>query len=167
VIAPIMTEPGGRAWRQTIFHPFALTARWARGTVLRLELDSPTYETERFGEVPVLDAVATHEPDTGEVVLFVVNRDVSEPLDLQVDMTAFGDLQVIETWTVGGGADPYARNTADQPDRVRPVHLDVTVLDRNLSTRLPPVSWNAIRLTSADPDKVPVFGTASGQLLRD
>jgi len=84
-----------------------------------------------------------------------------------VDMTAFGDLQVIETWTVGGGGDPYARNTADEPDRVRPVHLDVTVLDRNLSTRLPPVSWNAIRLTSADPDKVPVFGTASGQLLRD
>ena len=35
VIAPIRTEPGGPAWRQTIFHPFALTARLARGTVLR------------------------------------------------------------------------------------------------------------------------------------
>src|SRR5690625_6901617 len=31
VIAPIMTEPGGRSWRQTIFHPFALTARHAAG----------------------------------------------------------------------------------------------------------------------------------------
>ena len=31
VIAPIMTEPGGPAWRQTIFHPFALTARLAKG----------------------------------------------------------------------------------------------------------------------------------------
>ena len=28
VIAPIMTEPGG-AWRQTTFHPFALTSRYA------------------------------------------------------------------------------------------------------------------------------------------
>ncbi len=27
VIAPIRTEPGGPAWRQTIFHPFALTSR--------------------------------------------------------------------------------------------------------------------------------------------
>ena len=26
VIAPIMTEPGGAAWRQTTFYPFALTA---------------------------------------------------------------------------------------------------------------------------------------------
>jgi len=146
VIAPIMTEPGGRAWRQTIFHPFALTARWARGTVLRLELDSPTYETERFGEVPVLDAVATHEPDTGEAVLFVVNRDLSEPLDLRVSVAALGDLHVVEARTVGGG-DPYARNTADEPERVRPVHLDATVLPHGtVATRLPPVSWSVVRL---------------------
>src|SRR5919112_4257346 len=32
VIAPIRTEPGDRAWRQTIFHPFAQAAAHARGT---------------------------------------------------------------------------------------------------------------------------------------
>ena len=31
VIAPIMTEPGGRSWKQTIFHPFAQASRYARG----------------------------------------------------------------------------------------------------------------------------------------
>src|SRR3954469_14243822 len=31
VIAPIGTEPGGPAWRQSVFDPFALTARHARG----------------------------------------------------------------------------------------------------------------------------------------
>jgi alpha-N-arabinofuranosidase len=146
VIAPIMTEPGGRAWRQTIFHPFALTARMARGTVLRLELDSPTYPTERFGDVPVLDAVATHDPDTGEAVVFAVNRDQAQPLDLRVDVAALGDLRVVESWTVGGG-DPYEKNSADQPDRVRPCHLDASLLpDGTLSTHLSPVSWSAIRL---------------------
>ena len=39
------TRTGGPAWRQTIFHPFALTARYARGTVLRTEPVSPRYET--------------------------------------------------------------------------------------------------------------------------
>ena len=34
VIAPIRTEPGGPAWRQSIFDPFAATARHARGDVL-------------------------------------------------------------------------------------------------------------------------------------
>ena len=29
VIAPIMTEPGGRSWKQTIFHPFAQASRYA------------------------------------------------------------------------------------------------------------------------------------------
>ena len=49
-IAPIMTEPGGAAWRQTIFYPFALTAAYARdGMVLRVEPESPTIETARYG----------------------------------------------------------------------------------------------------------------------
>ena len=43
VIAPIMTETGGPAWRQTIFHPFAHFSRLGRGRVLRAEIDSPTY----------------------------------------------------------------------------------------------------------------------------
>ena len=34
-IAPIMTETGGPAWRQTIFYPFAQMSRYGRGKVLR------------------------------------------------------------------------------------------------------------------------------------
>ena len=43
VIAPIMTETGGPAWRQTIFHPFQHFSRLGRGRVLRTEINSPTY----------------------------------------------------------------------------------------------------------------------------
>ena len=43
VIAPIMTETGGPAWRQTIFHPFSHFSRMGRGRVLRAEINSPTY----------------------------------------------------------------------------------------------------------------------------
>jgi len=35
VIAPIMTEPGGEAWRQTTFFPFSVTSRLAEGVVVR------------------------------------------------------------------------------------------------------------------------------------
>ncbi|HEX3995858.1 MAG TPA: alpha-L-arabinofuranosidase C-terminal domain-containing protein, partial [Acetobacteraceae bacterium] len=35
VIAPIMTEDGGPAWRQTIFYPFAQMSHFGRGRVLR------------------------------------------------------------------------------------------------------------------------------------
>ena len=39
VIAPIMTETGGPAWRQTIFYPFAHFSRMGRGRVLRTEVE--------------------------------------------------------------------------------------------------------------------------------
>ena len=42
VIAPIMTEPGGIAWRQTIFFPFALTSRLARGSLSNLSSAATT-----------------------------------------------------------------------------------------------------------------------------
>jgi alpha-N-arabinofuranosidase len=39
VIAPIMTETGGPAWRQTIFYPFADFSNLGRGNVLRATVD--------------------------------------------------------------------------------------------------------------------------------
>src|SRR6185312_16554630 len=50
VIAPIMTEPGGPAWRQTTFFPFAVTKRLASGEVIRPVIQTPAYGTERHGE---------------------------------------------------------------------------------------------------------------------
>jgi len=59
LIAPIMTEPGGPAWRQTTFFPFAIMSRLASGEVIRPVIEGPTYGTARHGEAPVIDAVAT------------------------------------------------------------------------------------------------------------
>ncbi|WP_425426472.1 alpha-L-arabinofuranosidase C-terminal domain-containing protein [Amycolatopsis australiensis] len=39
------TEPGGSAWRQTIFHRFALMRRHGRGVVLRPVITAPSYES--------------------------------------------------------------------------------------------------------------------------
>ncbi|QQQ78346.1 alpha-N-arabinofuranosidase [Saccharothrix sp. 6-C] len=146
VIAPIRSEPGGPAWRQTTFHPFALTSRLARGQVLRVETSSPTYSTQRFGDVPVVDSVATHDEETGDTVVFVVNRHRSEPVDLKVALAAFGDVEVAEAWTVHD-PDGSATNTEDDPDRVVPRPQTATIADGDLRVVLPPVSWTALRLT--------------------
>jgi alpha-N-arabinofuranosidase len=78
VIAPIRTQPGGASWRQTIFHPFALTSRHAAGEVLRIEPTTPSYETAKYGVVPLVDAVATHDVESRQTALFVVNRSVDQ-----------------------------------------------------------------------------------------
>jgi alpha-N-arabinofuranosidase len=146
-IAPIRAEPTGPAWRQSTFHPFALTSRLARGEVLQVNVRAPKYPTAKYGEVDTLDAVATHDGDTGEVSVFVVNRHLSEPAALDVRLRDLGaDLQVLEAWTVSD-VDSSAVNTQQDPDRVTPhTATSARVSDGALQVELPPVSWTAVRL---------------------
>lgn len=146
VIAPIMTEPGGPAWRQTTFFPFAITSRLARGEALQLKLESPTYVTARYGEVPLVDAVATHDTATGDSAVFLVNRSQDQPVTLTVDIAALGSVAVLESHTLADG-DVYAKNTLADRERVAPRANDTAVVeDGTLTVTLPPVSWTAIAL---------------------
>jgi alpha-N-arabinofuranosidase len=151
VIAPIRTEPGGPAWRQTIFHPFALTAAHARGRVLRVEPVAPRQETARYGDVPVLAATATYDAETGDVAIFAVNRDLAEPLALDVDLRGVPGLAVAEHVAIAED-DNTARNTQTAPDRVVPRRLDGARIDGDrLTAVLPPVSFNVVRLRKETP----------------
>lgn len=147
VIAPIMTEPGGPAWRQTTFFPFSITSRLAQGEALELKLDAPTYETKEYGEVALVDAVATHERETGRTAVFLVNRSQDEALTLTIDIaTLGGDLSVLEAHTLSDD-DVYAKNTLEDPERVAPRANDSVRIDGGeLTVTLPPVSWTAISL---------------------
>ncbi|MBO3748504.1 alpha-N-arabinofuranosidase [Streptosporangiaceae bacterium NEAU-GS5] len=138
IIAPIRTEPGGPAWRQTIFHPFALTARHARGTVLRVEPVSPYVETSRYGSVPQLSAVAT--VDEEGATLIAVNRSTTDALDLTADVRALRPSSV--TAQVIAEDDPHQTSVAVRP-------LGEARLDGGqLRATLPALSWSLFRLAT-------------------
>lgn len=145
VIAPIMTAPGGPAWRQTIFHPFALTSRYAHGRVLSPAIIAPKIDTAAFGEVDAVISTATHDPDTGDLVVFAVNRSRSGPVDFTVDLRGFREVRLVEHLLVHDD-DAGARNTAVEPDRVVPRTGKAELSDGVLTASLPPVSWHCIRL---------------------
>ncbi|MFE2644917.1 alpha-N-arabinofuranosidase [Streptomyces nigra] len=145
VIAPIMTEPAGPAWRQTTFFPFAQAARYGRGRVLDVRVDAPTYETRKYGETDLLHATAVRAED-GSVTVFAVNRGRTEPLPLEVALHGLDVTRVVEHSALAD-ADPDARNTLDDPDRVAPHPVQGTTLqDGRLTALLQPLSWNVIRL---------------------
>ncbi len=145
VIAPIMTEPGGPAWRQTTFFPFAQASRYGRGEVLDVRVDSPVYETEKYGEADLLHATAVRAED-GTVTVFAVNRDRTAPLPLEVTLGALAVTSVVEH-SVLADADADAGNTLAEPDRVTPRAAAGTTLDGGrLTAVLEPLSWNVIRL---------------------
>lgn len=149
VIAPIMTEPGGRIWKQTIFHPFALTARHARGDVLRLAIDSPQVETSKFGTVPAVDAVATHDAATGEVVIFATNRSVTDSIGVEVDLRGFPGLRLVDALTLSNPDHTWSA-TADDDASVAPTpNASARVEDGHARVEIPPVSWSVLRLARA------------------
>ncbi|GKQ40361.1 alpha-N-arabinofuranosidase [Streptomyces sp. A012304] len=145
VIAPILTEPGGPAWRQTTFFPFSQASRYGRGEVLDVRVDSPTYETKKYGETDLLHATAVRAED-GTVTVFAVNRGRTEALPLEVALNGLGVTRLVEH-SVLADADPDARNTLTDPERVAPHAAEGTsVTEGRLTATLEPLSWNVIRL---------------------
>jgi alpha-N-arabinofuranosidase len=160
-IAPIMTEDGGSAWRQTIFFPFAQMSRLGRGRVLKVATDSPTYETRYFDprgsidqyyplpKVPYLKLAAVHNADAKSLTLFALNRHLREELPLEVTAEGFAGLAVDLALTLHD-TDLKAVNTKESPDRIKPAPLKTaTVEESHVRAALPPVSWSVIRLKSA------------------
>jgi alpha-N-arabinofuranosidase len=152
VIAPISTRNGGGAWRQSIFYPFLHASRYGRGVSLELLADCPGYESERFGEVPYLEAAATvdeggRDGRGGEMTIFAVNRSPDEALELELRLGGYESWTVIERLEMSG-ADPKAVNTAESPEAVVPRRVagGGAVENGIMSARLTPLSWNVIRL---------------------
>jgi alpha-N-arabinofuranosidase len=160
-IAPIMTEPGGAAWRQTIFHPFAHFSAFGRGRVLRAEVDAPTYAATYFDPrgphdlyfplpaVPHLKLAAVHDEPGGWLTLFALNRDLREELELEVMVGGFAKSETVAALQMCD-RDLRASNTKNEPDRVSPATLGNVRIERGaLRATLLPASWNVIRVKSS------------------
>ncbi len=134
VIAPIMTENGGRNWAQTIFWPFRDASALGRGTVLQVKLDCPTYDGGTYGETPCVEAVAVEKD--GEITVFAVNRSLTDSVELELQLRGYKNLQLFEHRELYH-EDLKAINTADRPDTVVPGTGD--------GKSLKPHSWNVLR----------------------
>ena len=160
VIAPIMTETGGPAWRQTIFYPFAQMSRHGRGEVLRARIECESYETacfdprgtqELFYPVPAapflkLAAVAN---EGGGLSLFALNRDLKQEMTVTIDARSFGQLSVAEAQLLHDG-DLKAVNSKTDPERIKPTPLKgAPVEGSSVRLELPPASWSVVTLSGA------------------
>jgi len=145
VIAPIMTEKGGDAWRQTTFYPFMHAANYGLGTVLNPVVESPTYGCEEFEAVPYVESVAVHNEEKKEVTVFAVNRSSDESIDFAINLQGFDVTSVVECSEMSGH-DVKKANTKGN-GAVKPQQGgQVNVKGGEASAVLKPLSWNMIRL---------------------
>ncbi|WP_248926932.1 alpha-N-arabinofuranosidase [Paenibacillus hamazuiensis] len=146
VIAPIMTETGGKAWKQTIYYPYLHASLYGRGTALVPLIQTPKYDTPSITDVPYLESIAIHNEEKSEVTIFAVNRHLDEALTLQVDLRSFGGCRLIEHIVLEHG-DLKAANTAERPDNVTPHQRGSAAVDgSSVTAQLNKASWNVIRL---------------------
>lgn len=146
VIAPIMTENGGPAWRQTIFYPFMHASVYGRGTALLPIIRSEKYDSKDFTDVPYLDSMAVLSDSEEEITIFAVNRDLENSMAFECELRGFTDFSVVEH-IVLEHSDLKATNTAANPNNVVPHNNGSAAMeDGKVQATLGKASWNVIRL---------------------
>ena len=145
VIAPIMTENGGKCWEQTIFYPFMHLSNYGRGYTLLSKVDSPKHDTKQFTDVPDIDALATMSEDKENLTIFAVNRNLNEDVLFDISLLDFDGFEVLEHIEMSG-FDPKEENNVTT-GKVKPFNAEKPLLDgKTLTAKLKPLSWNVIRL---------------------
>jgi alpha-L-arabinofuranosidase len=144
VIAPITTNANG-LFLHTIYYPYSWALQFARGSVLSVLVESPTYEVSGMGQVPYLDVAGTMDPGTGKVSVFVLNRDVSKAHTVELNWQDKAPGRVLSSLLLTGD-DLKASNSFEAPQRVVPRSLDKpSIAGGRSSFEVPARSYSVIQ----------------------
>lgn len=115
VIAPILTEVGGKVLKQTTYEPFRYASKhFAGAEALKTESDLPTYSSTKYGEARGVYRTAAYHPDTGVYDIALVNV-LDEDLSLCLSFDEAVSLRAVHRME---SEDLHAKNTFEAPDRI-------------------------------------------------
>lgn len=144
VIAPIMTETNGPAWRQTIFYPFLHASKYGRGTALTPVISTGVHDTTKHEAVTDIEAAAVYNEEKQEVTVFAVNRNTEEDIEFECDMRRFAGCRVKEYLVMESDDMKLVNSAVDSP--VAPFRKTDYTLDQGIfTTIMKKCSWNVIR----------------------
>ncbi|MCR4743467.1 MAG: alpha-N-arabinofuranosidase [Treponema sp.] len=144
VIAPIFTEPGKGAYRQSIYYPFKDMSLFGRGKVLRPVIKTDTKITEKFGQVPATIYSAVLDEEKSELTLFALNTSKEEICQLELDLSSFEKSTMFYRSELTGN-DLTAKNSLES-EKVKPCSAEIIKGDKNLyQIPLKAASWNVLR----------------------
>ena len=146
VIAPIMTEPGGGACRQTIFYPFLHASLYGRGVALTPVVSCDKYDSLDFTDVPYLETVAVFDDSAETLTWFAVNRSLEDDMLATIDLKGFEGYAPVEHIAMEH-PDMNAVNTVAAPNTVQPtIRKDSCQAEgQGYLVNLHPASWNVVR----------------------
>jgi alpha-N-arabinofuranosidase len=138
VIAPIMTENDGKAWKQTIFYPYMYASLYGNGTTLRTMNESDTYKSSEGYDIPYLYTSVIDNKDKNELVIFAANRSLSDDMKLNI---AFDDIDATLIEHIELYSDDLNAVNDKDAEQVIPATRTLDASDIILKKH----SWNMIR----------------------
>ena len=143
-LAAIMTEPGGKAWAQTIYYPFLYASIYGRGISLKTYTDAPTYSCKINNSVPYLDCSAVLQKD-GSIAIFAINRSPDEPVEYQIELNKPANARITKWFSLCNHAPNDINTSTDS--HVKPQNFTDKLKENSLSVTLSPFSWNLLQIT--------------------
>ncbi|MCY3834777.1 MAG: alpha-N-arabinofuranosidase [Chloroflexi bacterium] len=143
VIAPILTT-SDNLLKQTIYYPLLVFSQMASGNSLDLLVDSPRYETEQFGDMPLLDVSAAHDEAAGANAIFIVNRSLTERMPIEIRWQDVTPKRFTSARQLAGD-DPKAFNSWEDPNQLTTQAIYAPkIIDGAAQLSLPPLSFTAL-----------------------
>ena len=139
VIAPIMTENGGKAWAQTIFYPFMYASAYGNGSTLRTVIESESYCVNNR-TVPYLASSVIYNTAENEIVVYAINRSLDEDMELSVDLENFEGFCLTEHIELY--SDDLKAENSKEEERVSPRRVNVASGE---AITLKKHSWNMLK----------------------
>ena len=146
VIAPIMTDPKGAAWRQTIYYPYYFASIFGRGTALQLAVNCPGYDADVADNVPWLDIAGVQDEGATTIAFFAVNRHATETLTTEISLLGFGMATVIDHQVMTHQMMDAVNSATDQTNVTPQKGSGTKIADGVLTAKLPPHSYQMIRV---------------------
>ncbi len=138
VIAPIMTEPNGRAWVQTIFYPYMYASVYGRGTTMNIITECDTYDTDEYKDIPYIKASVIENNKNKELILFAVNGSETDNAELTIDFENYKNVKIKEHIELY--ADDIKVSNSANKENVKPNSVEI----KEIPT-LKKHSWNMIK----------------------
>jgi len=133
-------------------------SRLGRGKVLRAQVESDAYDSFYYDprgtndfrfpvpNVPYLK-IAAVAGEAGTLSLFMLNRDLTQEMEVSLEARSFGPLTVSEALELRHD-DLQATNTGDATERVKPEPLQGVIIEgARMRATLKPASWNVVHLS--------------------
>jgi len=149
-------------WKSATYYPYTQLIAYCRGTSLQPSIDCDTYDIpgyamndiEQFDTregVKYIEAAAAYDQESGELNVFVINRNWEQNTEMVLDVRGFQDVAFVEQIQMFS-EDLAAANSYENPNTIVPsIAAQAKFEDGRVSSVLQKLSWNVFRFKKQIP----------------